>query len=767
MTPSPMLFYALLLVCDPSWVAGTADQVAGTGDFSLRLSEPFVVHDLDRLPSAGSYENVLENIVEPAILSEPESGGFSKIDLQRISLNADSHLWTGWRVDGFDLEDPLWNGAAALHVPYALLGELAVHERESVLHTGGASIELGTRAATGLRVEFAGVAPNMGGLFPLAVPAMNALSGSHDTERPYSPPEQRRGFVDSRLVSLVGGTEDLTYAAEITESARRFLNFRYAVPPTLPFAGTYDEPSVLADAGVRWRHGEMSGLVLGEYRFRQNLFNEDYYSQNETSRLESVGLLAGLQSGGLRFSALVKTYSVTANDLGFTREIEDPDGESLFPFQPSGHYTAASVGIDYTRGIFYFGASHRALGFEPDARDFSNPLTFGGTPYGRIDWHSENSAIFYGHDDAGVRGGWHRGGFSALYNAYFTVTYAANATGQNSLALFDAGLKAEASYRYKFLEGFVLVAKTPVALTANVAQHLDPKYFNGRESIASGEIDTFGGAFTRTGDVAPPNVYSLSFGLQANVSHWRFLLQALGKIYDKSLWLSSGDGNAQGTIANGYFYLAPGDKHYVLDNLPGPAPYYTGLQAQILGKGDTWVVDVSASAYHAIGTTGFGIGASANDLGELDWSMANPNTVKFPTGNLEGDRAYVVKSLFGGRLWQALWGYLSVRYRDGKPFALYQYGTLNGQVAETYATPKGSLFANDGPRQDAQINVDVKLEYGVPLPHAELRLSATFNNLFDLGNEMQEWSIARNIQARAALEQQIPRSLFLSAELRF
>ena len=152
----------------------------------------------------------------------------------------------------------------------------------------------------------------------------------------------------------------------------------------------------------------------------------------------------------------------------------------------------------------------------------------------------------------------------------------------------------------------------------------------------------------------------------------------------------------------------------------------------------------------------------ANSIGR--WPIRTRS--RYPTaGNVEGDRAYVVKALFGGRLWRTLWSYLSFRYRDGKPFALYDYQMNNGQVAETYATPKGSLFHNDGPRQDAQINVDVKIEYGVPLPRGELRLAATFSNLFDLGNELNEWSIARAIQGRAALEQQIPRALFLSAEL--
>ena len=171
--------------------------MVAASDYSLRLAEPFTVPDLDRVPSSGSYENVLENVVAPAILSEPESGGFSKVDLQRISLNADSHLWTGWRIDGFDLEDPLWNGAAALHVPYALLGSMSVYEREATDHPGGGSIELHSRAADGLHIQVAGVDPNLGGLFPPAVPAMNALSGSHDTLRLHPPPEQRRRFSDS------------------------------------------------------------------------------------------------------------------------------------------------------------------------------------------------------------------------------------------------------------------------------------------------------------------------------------------------------------------------------------------------------------------------------------------------------------------------------------------------------------------------------------------------------------------------------------------
>lgn len=735
--------------------------------YSLRADEAFMVDQLDHLPTSASYENLLENVIQPAIVSEPESGGFSKMDLQRISLDTDSHLWTGWWLDGTDLEDPLFSGTAALHIPMAFLGEVGAVRREATLHLGAGGVLLESGHVLGLRVGGGGIDPNMGGLFPPAVPAMDALSGGHVTNRKYPPSGSRRGFDDSRLAWLARDDGTLSYAAEVTESTRRFLDFKYAQPPATPFAGTYTEPSLLASGALKWR-GPVQILAAGEYRFRQNLGNEDYYGRNETARLESLGGLVAMDTGGLHLSFLLKTYDIRANDLNFTREIRDPDGEGLFPFSPSGHSTAASVGLRYTREIFYIDGSQRFVAFSPSATRWSNALTFGGVAYGRDEWQSAPSFIAYGHDDIGVRGEHQWRGLKAAYNGYFTTTYATNGTGQNGLAFVDAGLKGRLAYTWRWFEPFVQVSKTPVNMTIDTAQHLDPAYFNGRETIASGEIASFGGKYTRIGAVQQPNVYALAVGVEAKYRAWRLTFQGIGKIYDHPLWLHADETSdtPSGAYDGSFFYLAPGDKHYVLGNTKGAAATYTGLQAQIYGRGERWTVDVSGSAYHTIASTAFGIGPTANDIGVIDWSQANPNTLRFPIGNVEGDRAFTVKAAASARIWERLWSSITIRYRDGKSFAFYDYGVSKGQVATSYATPKGSLYALSGPRQDAQINLDWRVEYGIALPGAELNLSATFANLFDLGNELNEWSIDRSSNGRSALEQQIPRSLYLAAELR-
>ena len=283
-------------------------------------------------------------------------------------------------------------------------------------------------------------------------------------------------------------------------------------------------------------------------------------------RLQSgADLWPGIERGGWRWSFLERfTISQPERLSASPVKIQDPDGEALFPFQPSGraHSGGLWLGAAYERGIFYFDGTARALGFDPSVSDFSNPLTFGGAPYGRIDWHSAKSTIFYGHDDIGVRGAFRHGGFFAHYNAYFTLTYAANAAGQNTLALADIGVKGEASYTWRFLQAFVLAAKRcRVMLTSNVAQHLDPELFQ-RSRIDFIWPDRYlrrcFHARRRRGAAECLFVVIRCRGESATLA--RVLLQALGKLYDQMLWLYSGDGNAQGQTINGNFYLSPGDK---------------------------------------------------------------------------------------------------------------------------------------------------------------------------------------------------------------
>src|SRR6185295_13715590 len=153
---------------------------------------------------------------------------------------------------------------------------------------------------------------------------------------------------------------------------------------------------------------------------------------------------------------------------------------------------------------------------------------------------------------------------------------------------------------------------------------------------------------------------------------------------------------------------------------------------------DRFLFSLGLQTLVSFGVTAFGIGPTANDLGVIDATMANPNARAYPQGNLDPDRAYVFKLSTGYRFWSTLWGFFTARFRDGQPFAFLDWRTKDGQVQPIYASNKGSLYHLTGPRTDAVIVLDAQLSYTVPLPRGALRLEALITNFYDPQTELSE-----------------------------
>ncbi|MBX7100384.1 MAG: hypothetical protein K1X89_21885, partial [Myxococcaceae bacterium] len=167
-----MLGLGLLAV--PAAARGeSVDEGTGLG---LPNREQLEAASFDVLPTADSAHQVLSGHFLSALVLMEENLGFSDLEPARVSLTGNSAQWTQWRLEGLQLTDPLFDGAAAFHVPWPLLGSLGVLNGESARTTLPGAIHFDVAPVAGrptAAVIAAATLGGAGGAFPLA-PAIDA-----------------------------------------------------------------------------------------------------------------------------------------------------------------------------------------------------------------------------------------------------------------------------------------------------------------------------------------------------------------------------------------------------------------------------------------------------------------------------------------------------------------------------------------------------------------------------------------------------------------
>jgi hypothetical protein len=751
---------------------------------SILLGDPFEVGPLllQRLPAEASVESLLDRVFQPVVFQLPESGGFSAPDPQKLSIYGDSWAWNRWHFNGVDVSDPFFSGASALRVPTPLLTGIGLEYNEDPRNLGGGEgVSLHGRIDASDPRPTAGVMltfPDAGGIFPLG---KAVASGLHATERAIPPPDARRRFasnIEARASTTEDiGTLDLRFGIEALHGARRYLEFD---PLTAAQSGAFDESYTIVSAGVLVapKSRAYDAWILGEYRRRDNLYDELYFAPGATAEHESATLSAGIAIPHTLHAGLtLKAFSIEARDRSFSQELITPSGEALEPWYPSGRFFAGNLDATLEGSTLYLTTNDRFLAFSPSRASWSNLLTDQGAPYGRIDWRSNGTFEVIGHKRIGTADHLASGPFSFAYDAFASLAYGLNDRLVNSLVFADVGVGIEARYQpIAPLSFFLHAAKTPAPITGELVRLLDPNYLSGSRYLGASElIDTTGGDRIRAGSgLRETNIYTLALGLSAKLLEgWRFQFQGLLKLYRDTPWIAyDGTPSQYGRFVDGIFYLGDGPKSYRLVNDPlplGQQPEYFGLHFQLANlSSDAYFVSMGFSVVAAVGVSPFGNGPTVNDAAAVDWSSANPNTLLNGYADLDGDRLYVLKSLFGWRIADRLWAVLDARFMDGEPFAFFLEHQDRGQVALTYAGTRGSPLKGpplSGPRKDSHLEVDLRVQYSTAILGPELRAALWIANLLDFGNELAELSNANGRTQRDALELEIPRSIMLSLEL--
>lgn len=759
-------------------VAATAPAVS---EQSILPIEPYRLSTrLHRMPLLDSYHLALEHVAQPVVFQIEESGGFSDVDPGKFSIYGDSWAWNRWSLDGVDLTDPFDAGAAALFVPFVLLERLELEYRElpGLGRAQGVALTSSDRPVGPVARVSTG-AFRMGGRWPLARPIMDALSGEHAVDRVVPPPEARRRFTDTFELALADsmrlGGYDVQLGLQAQQGTRRYLDFR----TDGRLADTYDEGFSIVSAALRVSPsgGAWRGWLLAERRARDHYFAELYHARRETARLDKGTVAAGFSGYGLTAGLLFQQFDLEPVDPEARRELLDPDGESLYPFFVAGRYRTLGLDLSGRRGAAYGRLSSKLVAVSPSRTRWTTPVTLGDQPYGAWDFEARSTFQSYGDVRLGWADDYDLGAARFDVDLFGFGTYALNESGDNGLGMLDVGVKLAFTPRAPSgsVLPFLTLARTPVAVTPELARLLDPGHLSGSLRLADGRLlETRGGAAVRIdGPLSPTDVYSASAGLRWQISSaTRLDVLGIFKAYRDTMRLDlDGDEARYGRrSADGVFFFDDGPTRYRLVNVADQTPLSYGLHLQLDWRGgDDGYFVVGFSAFNAVGRPPFGNGPNANDIGVVSFDGANPNSRVNDLANLDSDRGFAVKASFGYRLWSELWALATVRFRDGTPFSFFDRHVDDGQLASTYHSKRGSPLKLgrplDGPREDFHLNLDLGLRYDAALLGTPASAYVLCTNLIDMGNEIQEVSNDDGIGGRAALETQLPRALFFGLTL--
>jgi len=212
-----------------------------------------------------------------------------------------------------------------------------------------------------------------------------------------------------------------------------------------------------------------------------------------------------------------------------------------------------------------------------------------------------------------------------------------------------------------------------------------------------------------------------------------------------------------------FFFDRPFRDFYLTNPEFEEDPFYAQALLRVHGgEPGEWFFSFSFMAHIGMGVTRFGNAADSNDIGFVGESQADPNSLINGFGRVDGDRAYVARTAFGFRLASRLFLGVSIKYRDGAPFAFINSVQAHDQRVLYYATIKAEdrHGRKGGPREDYLSDLSVKLTYSLRLLDREALLGLSFFNLLDPGYELSEYVFSGG--SRDANELNIPRSVRFS-----
>ncbi|MBN8215711.1 MAG: hypothetical protein J0L75_03675 [Spirochaetes bacterium] len=768
---------------------------------------------LDDFYGEWRMDHLLDNAFDDSVVLIETAGRIGTPDPLSFSVLGASRRWNHVELDGMRLDDPFHPGASLTRAP--------LWQRTMELDRLGRTVLL-REAFPRQRLAFEFSEGFLGGRFAAADWLYQNLARSPSPyERGVLPPEDRRRPLGSFSLllceTLSNGSGPLSLTTFAEGGLRHLLRFGSA-----GYLGAFDES---------WSQGEIrltADREDGGAQERRSLLltararecaGVEYHLAPEESRMETAASLSGwiTRSNGA-FGALLGASLAIENTRSrlpdFTRNLIDQDGEGFNPTQPSGLGIAAGLQgrlerrLDvpwFDRLAFSADSHNQFIHFTPELSVETNGLTLDdgarATPIEALLFDRKPvSALLFsqslGFDAAKRLGAFHLHGDLRIW---FDGAVGALAPLLNPGLDWTAGVAWRPAKAFSFsillahrrapLEWESVRAQMPGWNSGSARAWNDA---NGDGAVEGGELGpvtrrTGAAWWTNTNALGSPQVLSLDIPVEVRLPKgWGVSLTAQYRQFRNLPWLSyeGGPGKVGSTVLVGdtpVFVATNPETRFVLGPMPASAmtnggstfadPFYAGATVRIAHEGARSFFSASFTALMAPGISALGNGPLANDVGTIDESTANPNTLLHQPGRLAPDRGYIGRLLVGGKLTPNLRLAFQLKYKDGEPFHYFSAAAITN-AAVRQAAIWNNLVAGDNPwtgefgsRECAFWNTELRLSWKIPLSRGALDLTFCVYNLLDFGAELAEKTFfPENRAARISLETQVPRGLWMRAD---
>ncbi len=736
----------------------------------------------------------LENYAPDVTLMVEENNSFSHIDNPRVYFEGESYINFNWNYDGFNINSAIDPGRSAIIFPFSTYSDYSVKGMSAAVSYPGLHITSTDHVDNYSRGIISSVYSDLGSYTPLGPVMIQPEHPSLRDEMLYS---TRRRIDNSYFIDyminrkLAGG--NITLGVDNYYIKRDFNDFN-KIDEQFSENGNYLIFSLKYKKDTKYGTYEILGGINSLKR--DNVYAELGRLPQETIKNTLNSFITGFKYNSKKFTFLASfIHENSDNDPATPNhsiDIFDNDGDDIFALNKYGRLSSEIFSSELTYSVFnntkldlrFFGTSRLSVLSSDEYTDENNTFFAGNDPYQVILWEKGNEYTNTNFNlNTGFRFNWSLNDSSVLTGSvYMGISSLGFTLKENNISFIDAGFNLGFFTSGRSSSFYLSAGRTPGKLKENMNYFLersgasgsihywtdinnDNLYQAGEETSLYGY--TGGSYHTIDTDIKNPVTNSLLLLYSKKMSgNFVFNLKALFKQILNNPWVEFDGDNGYYQNINGvdlFFVDSPIDKFSLTNAQFEKDPFYAELLLNFTGKvNDRWFFSFSFMAHMGMGYTSFGNGPNSNDIGILNESMANPNSWINGYGRVDGDRGFVSKLYFGYFLSKKLFLGVSIKYRDGNPFAFLNREYNDGQWILYYKTiqAEDERGIKGGPREDYVSDISLKLSYSFRLFRKNASLGLSFFNVLDFGSEISEYVFSGG--ERYSMELQIPKSIRLN-----
>lgn len=722
----------------------------------------------------------LDNNSDVSVYQLETTGEWATPEPLIVSLNGNSYRWNRYYLNNFRVNSRIEAGDA-FYTPDLFAHSMAIDYNRGVLYWTVDSVRP-------QQVSLTGQVGNIGGYSHSAKWLQELQEGNSAIKRSVDdrPLKYRKHMAGA-------GHADVVYAIPSNGVAyTQHIRVDYGVRRQPRYA--YDGITGLYDAD--YYSAQLDGQLpvapnvaidalhyIIRAGFRADGYSEFGYNEKEVShQLNHSFSFYGRKDFGRQGQLTTGlTYALRRDkhqQLAFTRNILDVDGEALEPWFSDGHTHELDWAVNYRYAIrpwlqVHMDTYNSFLAFDPSQKTWTNSTYLQGynmpSPLLLSDYQWFSAAFASGLLENTLT-------LEADYPVlpWLRLSGSISATLDGMLlrnkSLVTPSWEAKADIHIEPVRWFrmdLIAANYRIPYTYEQVRFLSDDYLNGQVFYAGSNtlLNTTGGQYHRLGKgLHQPQYVAVDVPIVFTIGcHQISILSSFKKYYNTwSVGLAAESADSYEAV-NGVWRMKPQERYYEV--IPAPktgtgiwdSPVFVSNVIKYAYYGRQVFVSFSWQSECLSGPSALSNGVQPEDINILDESLANPNLFLVATntgqadagirslGRLNQDRAYIARLQLGVNITQNWQLSLSGKFRDGIPFTHFRTyvdtdiaGHSQAIIYNGYSRGINVVDGNFGERTDSFFNFDLRLKYRGNIKDVPFSVQAVCYNIWDFATELNE-----------------------------